>query len=305
MNPMKAALLARAQERAQVWKPIIVKEFPDHKLLTERTVLGSYCWALQKSKIRLLNQECLIPLGEGMKDTPAKVARDYLLLSYGRGPKITHEQAVTIEKNLKPVPLYAKPGSFEHGFYIDIESTYWTIQNIAGWDVDYYPGKWLSPGRPPQDFPFPRHKQSRSCLVSVARPGWGVAYEPEGRFPPFKSSTPVINLSISKLISDVLNSIAQDAIKAGAVYVNNDGYIAPSEKIAASICRLVIDWGLNPRIKAEGEGRVKSAGAYKVGREVSIPYTMRSQDAPERKIFSPRYKAWLLPRFAKLASAKH
>jgi len=304
MNPIKVNLLERAKARALAWRAQVVKELPDPFTLQERAILGSYSYALQVSKVRMLKEESLLSLGYGMKETPSTIARDYLLLSYGRGPKVKHEQIELIKKSLKPFPIYAKPGPFEEGLYIDIRATFWEVINISGWDVDYWPGRWLAAGRPPHDFPFPDHKQARSCLVSVARPGMVVTYKPDGKFPLFSAGSPIINLSVSKLISDLLNSIASEAIDLGAVYANTDGYIAPSEKIAARICEMILDWGLEPRIKAEGPGAVKSAGAYRVGSVESVPYGVRGGYEPVQKIYPPKYKSWLKPRFAKLSARR-
>lgn len=304
MNPIKTALQERAYNRGQIWTNQIVKELPDPFTLKERAVLGSYSYALQVSKTRILKEESLLPLGARFMETPSTVARDYLYLSYGRGPKVKHEQIQLIKRTLKPYPVYAMPGDFAEGFYIDIKATFWEVINIAGWDVDYYPNKWISAGRAPDDFPFPKHKQARSCLVSVARPGMVLTYKPDGKFPTFNAGSPITNLSISKLISDLLNSIASDAIGLGAVYANTDGYIAPTEKTAARICQMILDWGLEPRIKAEGPGTVKSAGAYRVGPVESIPFGLRGRWEAVKRIYPPKYKNWLRPRFAKLSGMK-
>lgn len=314
MTPILHAMIDRATERATKWKGVKVKDLPDPLQLKERTILGSYSYTMQVHRIRLLRQSCLITLTEGLQETPSSIARDYLVLSYKRSPRITHDQAVSIgayddpeeedmrKRQLKPFPLYAEPGKFEHGFYIDIKSTYWAIMQVAGWNVDYYPGEWIAGGRPPKDFPFPDHKQARSCLVSVARPGKMLCYEPVGKFPEIKGGSPVINLSISKLISDVLNSIAEEAVKMGALYANTDGYVMPNEKSAAYCAQMIRDWGLDPRIKGEGRGSVRGVGSYKVGELVSEPFRMKSVIESHRGIYAPEYKKWLQTRFAKIAA---
>jgi hypothetical protein len=304
MDPIMTALRERSRARAEVWTSDVVKELPDPFTLKERAVLGSYSYALLGSKHRIIREDSLLQVGPRLVETPSTVARDYLYLSYGRGPKVKHEQIEQIKKTLKPYPVYARPGGFDHGLYIDIKATFWEVVNIAGWDVDYYPNKWISAGRAPIDFPFPKHKQARSCLVSVARPGMVLTYKPDGKFPTFSAGSPIINLSISKLISDLLNSIAAEAIALGAVYANTDGYIAPCEKQAAQICQMILDWGLEPRIKAEGPGSIKSAGAYKVGDVESIPFGLRGRSEAVSRVYAPKYKGWLKPRFSKLSGMK-
>lgn len=315
MTDILTQLRDKARERASKWSPVSLVELPDPFQLNERTSLGSYSYALQVSRVRLLRKYSLINLGEGVKETPSSIARDYLKLAYKYGPKILHEQAIEIgayddpeeqdirKRKLKPYPLFAKPARFDHGFYIDIHSTFWAIMLIAGWNVDYYPKQWLAGGRPPDDFPFPKHKAARSCLVSVARPGKITFYEPVGKFPEVKAGMPTVNLSISKLISDILNSIASEAVAMGAVYANTDGYILPTERQAAHVAQMVFDWGLEPRIKYEGPGAVKGVGGYKVGDYESEPYKSRTSPEPLENLYPPDYKKWLQFRFSKLSAS--
>lgn len=319
-SPILKAMRERARERAERWKPIKLRKLPDPTQLSERAILGSYSFTLQVNRIRLLRLYSLIEVDEGLQETPSAIARDYLILTYRRSPKILHSQAVKIgawddpeeqdveKKHLKPFPLYASPRKYDNGFYIDIESTFWSIMKIAGWNVDYYPNEWLAKGKPPTDFPFPNHKQARSCLVSVARPGFIQCWDPNGKtpkdkFPKIKATSQIVNLSISKLISDVLNSIAQTAVDMGAIYANTDGYIVTTERQAAAVSQMVMDWGLTPRLKAEGRGAVKGSGSYKVGETISIPYTARGVTPEEvRNLYAPDYSKWLQKRFAKIAA---
>ncbi len=320
ISPILAAMRERARERAEKWKPVKLRKLPDPTRLPERAILGSYSYTLQVNRIRLLRMFSLIELDEALQETPSAIARDYLILTYRRSPKILHTQAIEIgawddpdeeelaRKHLKPFPLYAAPRKYENGFYIDIRSTFWSILQVAGWNVDYYPNEWLAKGKPPSDFPFPDHKQARSCLVSVARPGFIQCWDPNGKtpkdkFPTIRATSPIVNLSISKLISDVLNSIAQTAVELGAIYANTDGYIVTTERQAAEVSQMVMDWGLTPRLKAEGRGAVKGTGSYKVGQMVSVPYSARGVAPAEvRNLYAPDYSRWLQKRFAKIAA---
>lgn len=290
-------LIERAKERQEKWNTITVRELPDPFTLKEVTFLGSYSYSLVSSRKRLIVKRDAISLNPLIRETPSAIARDYLKLKYKRSPIVKQVQALKLSQGLYGVPNYAKPGRFDEGYYVDIKSAYWSIMSIVGWDPDYFPGKWLSAGRPPLDFPFQNHKIARNCLVSAGIPGTMTQYIPRGEFVEVKPGNPLANLSLYKLIQDVLNSIAKQAIQAGAIYANTDGFITPDKKSAARVINIIYDWGLIPSIKAEGEGEVKSSGAYKVGGSVSIPFTKRDKAQGIRRIYAPNYDKWLFENF--------
>jgi hypothetical protein len=297
-NEVESAMLERVMKRQEQWATVYQSKLPDIATLNETTLIGSYSYSLVSSRIRIVRDKDLIPVGElKLKEAPSTAARDYLNIQYKRGPIVKHLQAVSIMDGLNSMPNYAKPSRFAHGFYVDIKSAYWSIMGISGWNVDYYPGKWLSAGRPPFDFPYPGHKISRNCLVSAGLKGGITRYMPPGTLDVIKPGGNLTNMSLPKLISDVLNCIAFDAVQMGAVYVNTDGYIAPDEKTAAKIIGLITDWGLVASIKGEGEGGVKSSGAYKVGDNSSLPWNRRVRDQGVNVVRLPSYSGWLQKSF--------
>lgn len=290
-------LIKKAAERQEKWETYFVRTLPDPWTLKETTFIGSYSFSLIQSRKRMLLKKDAIPLNSVYSETPPAIARDFLTLKYKRGPIVKAMQARRLMDGLHGVPNYANPRRFDHGFYVDVKSAYWSIMQIAGWNVDYYPGQWLSPGSAPNDFPFKTHKVARNCLVSAGIPGSLIQYIPRGEFKEVRPGNRLANVSLFKLIQDVLNCIAVDAIKLGAIYVNTDGFIFPNEKSAANGIQLIYDWGLNASIKAEGAGAVKSSGAYLVGGVESVPYSMREKDQRVRRVHNPDYKDWLRKSF--------
>lgn len=293
---------SRAEKRQAEWKLIKLGELPDPYTLGELSILGSYSYLKLKSRERLVRADCLINLGDGLVATPPQLARDYLSVKYKQGPRIKKYQLIKQAEGLVPAPNYADPTRFDHGYYIDIKSAYWSIMNITGWDLDYNPGEWLAPGEPPADFPWPGHKIARNCLVSSGVPRPIDRYMPPDKFDTIKGNNKLRNFGLYKLILDVLNSIAYEAINLGAVYVNNDGYIAPTERKAAAIIGLILDWGLTPTIKAEGPGAVRGAGSYAVGHIKSIPYKLRPGKNPVENIHRPKYYKWLQDTFSAMVA---
>lgn len=318
------ALRDKAQTRAEKFKTYRLRKLPNPNYLHEWATIGTYSYFLMQTKQRLTLRSGLLSLGHNIKETISSVARDYINIEYKQSPTIKHAQAeifkaayIPPNSRIKNAPQYFdKKITFDHGYYIDIISTYWSVINITGWNVDYWPGRWLASGKKPDNFPFPDHKTARSCLVSVARPGSVLLYNPEGRnndekFPTKPVGSKILNLGISLLIADVLHSIAYEAQRAGAVYINADGYIAPNEKVAGHIAQIIYDWGLPAAIKAEGSGEVLGIGNYKVGLFESEPHADawergRETQAHEqiKKIENLDYAAWLQPRFARYAAGR-
>jgi hypothetical protein len=311
---MKIINMIEAIEEKQSKKKIIItNRLPSLSSLKELTIIGKFSYYQNASQKRIIDKTESIELRPGLIETPPNIARTYLYDKYKLSPRLSKVQFDANVESLRQMPNYAKPSSFEYGFYIDIKSAYWSIMNIAGWDVDYYPGKWLSDGTPPGDFPFPEHKTARSCLYSAGSvsfengrwsssiPYYDPNYRSKGKLDPFdsfKNGNPLANPGLCKLTSDVLNAIATQAIGAGAVYANTDGFIAPNERVAGHIVHIIMNWGLEARVKAEGKGGVKSAGAYKVGNEVSSPYKIRKDTQAIKKVFEPRYITWLEKTFS-------
>jgi hypothetical protein len=149
--------------------------------------------------------------------------------------------------------------------YLDIKSAWWTIINVLGWNVDYYPLRWLLPGAAPDDFPWHENKIARSALVSVAQSNSIPFYNPlTHRIKMRPSYNVMLNWQVYAAISHVLHAIAFEAVHAGAHYVNTDGFIVEDEN-AEGVCRILDNWGLKYGSKARGEVWIFGPGSYKVG----------------------------------------
>jgi hypothetical protein len=302
MSDILSKMIEKSHARGENWTPTYVDKLPDPYTLQEVTILGTYSYTMQSSRRRLLVERELIKLDPDHRETPPAVARDYLYSVFGRGPRIKRAQMETNTDGLRPAPNFAIPCTFPEGYYIDIQATYWSIMQIVGWNADYWPGKWLTPGQPPADFPFPQNKIARNCLVSAGTVRPMLRYIPDKRPDPFDDKlspgNPLANTGLIRLITDVLNAIAGQAVDLGAKYVNNDGFIVTSHKAAADVCQLVFDWGLTPQIKGEGPGEIKSAGAYRVGAMTSAPFHSRIEKKEIQAIQRPRYSRWLRDNFS-------
>lgn len=266
---IKERLLEKSLSRYERFNTIQVndpRDFPDST--TERVIYGTFSRTFPDTKRRYLwHGRCIMVSldAPAFFETPAVLARDYLTLLYG-SPKITHQQAEILKAVKTYMPLYAVPGLFGHGYYIDIKSAWWAIMCVLGWDVDYYPGRWMIAGRPPLDFPYSDNKISRSSLVTIARTTGITMFLPEKQK---IVNVPIINQNLNwqiyGAISHVLGCIAAYGISVGAVYVNTDGLIAPTLEIAEKIIAEIEKWELNYTIKSQGPGYVLGPGGYRVG----------------------------------------
>lgn len=300
---IRHALAERAVNRKAQWLPIKVRKLPDPEKLKEIALLGAYSYSLPQSRRRLIKDT--IQIEAGVEETPSAISRDYIRLIYKRGPRGTSKQLQNCA-SLPPVPNVAKPGKFAHGFYIDIKACYWSIMLIAGWNVDYNPGLWLAQGRPPKDFPFPEHKVGRNCLVSAGLMNGIPRYDPRklpgDPYDEIISGNSLKNLQLPRLIHDILNSIGAECLQAGAIYLNNDGMIAPTPKVAETCQNIIEDWGLKYHVKADGAGAVKASGTYHVGLEKSLTYNLIHENRPLELLYEYPYARWLKSEFGFFAA---
>jgi hypothetical protein len=305
MKDIKKLLAEVALERSTRYATIFVKQLPDPEELEEYTMLGSYSFSLQETRRRLISTRMeILP---GIFETPAAISRDYLRLIYGRGPRFTKKQ-IQVVSQLPPEPNIAYPQTFIYGYYVDIKSCYWSIMNIIGWNVDYNPGLWLYPGKAPSDYPFPEHKIGRNCLVSAGMmqgiPVYNPHWLPREPYSVLHSGNVLQNYQLVRLIHDILNSIAVQALSSGAVYANKDGFICPTAKSAQSVKAIIADWGLSSTIKAEGPGEIKASGTYQVGTAKTLNYEKVASPHPMEILYRLPYMNWLQDEFSFYASKK-
>jgi hypothetical protein len=262
LTPARRALHTRARIRYTQWQHVLVHEFSDYRACGERVTLGNFAHAYSRSRRREIKSEFAIELEPGLQLTPMDIALDYLDVAYPRRLRATKQQREAITAP-RPAPLYALPGRIRCGHYVDLSGAYWQIMQIIGWDVDYFPGSGLTPGRPPHDFPFPEHKLARNCLVTagLSRPLsiWTgqreIETHPDNRH---------LNYGLWAALMDILHLVAQQAVACGARYVATDGYILPDEglpRFADWLDSFPLKW----KIKASGEAEIDGVHSYRVG----------------------------------------
>lgn len=293
-------ILARWKSRQEKYKTILRHSLPEARVLNEPYFRGTYSVTLTQTRTRFVLPRHLCVLQE-VSETPTAAARDYLVVKYKKPRRVNPKFAREIETDFARTafPLYAKPRELMRGFYVDITKAFFSILQMVGWNVAYCPQRYLSAGTPPTDFPFVENAVARDMLVSAAASKFISLWMPTRPSEHARFFSRLYNPQINLLVRDVLHACAQDAVRAGAIYVAMDGYIAPDEKSALAIIDACAQWGLHARVKAEGAGRVNGIHSYTVGEK----YTLRQTSAHAERSFLKEipYARWLKARVTAFA----
>lgn len=261
MSPVLRAMVDLQSERLSGYHTDLITTWPKLTEIVSPTFLGSYAWSTASEKRRLLNRPYAYNFGGGWV-TPADLARDYIKVKYPKRGRVTTGQYHEFMKH-RAAPLLAIPCELEDAVYLDVTRTYWSILKIVGWDVDYHPGRFLAPRSFVDDFPHPEIKQATNCMVSVGLIG-DMKLWTGSKLVFIKKKNPFINMMLWSLVQDVLNGLAADMEKAGAVYIHTDGYIMPRDRVKDAL-EIGEAWGLHLRPKAEGKVKVHGVGTYDIG----------------------------------------
>lgn len=277
-------------ERNKDFSIYVVDKFPPLDSLKALTYLGSFSWTSQATKERWIRTPFAFDLGAGYV-TPSDIARDYIAVKYG-GERLrcNSKQWAELVAKRKSQPLYANPCTLPTAYYLDMKSAYWQLLQLGGYDVDYSPKRFLSPRSDVRDFPVPEIKLARNCLVSMGLPSGVNVWVPSFGFQKKTPKKLSVNLVLWGFIQDVLHGFAYDMLtKAGAVYINTDGYIVPDW--AMSLADEVADsWGLKVTIRHHGEANIRGAGDYDIGDRPGL----RVRTIPRKfSYIQPREVDWL------------
>lgn len=313
MDTIRQALIERSLKRSERWKTKTVNALPFPHEIPETHIIGTYSRVLLESKQRIVLRPATVILNDAttletfgemgeiapdaIRETLSCVARDYLKEIFGHGPLLKSSQRTYMMRGYVHHPLLAVPQKFERGYYLDIASAYYSIVQIVGWNVDYWPGKWMGRGRPTPDFPFPAISIARNCLVSSAAEGRVSVWKPGDGAKNYDSYNPLENLCLIRIVSDILSCIAYDVVThAHAQYAHTDGFILTDMRDLKIAQQIIGDWSLTSRIKAQGPGYINGPGCYKVGKKESN--IQLEEKLPFSNIARLKHSGWLQKRLA-------
>lgn len=267
----------------------VVSKFPNIRDFDQRVSFGTFSWTLHKDKVKLIKRGYDHDIGAGPQ-TPSSIAREYLEVCYRhrrRRATASQKEAIMLHRSH---PLYFRPAHLSHGVYVDVVSTYLTLMLMAGWDVDYNPGRWVVPGRSILDFPAPTIKLARNCLVTLGLSSPNYTWTGK-RYTRSHGKNPFINYGLWAFIQDTLHCLACDAIECGAVYVHTDGYIFPAECVQDFYERAA-SWQIPVKVKAEGPSWVMGVGNFRVG-DKAVRKLRSEHTRPFSNIRMLPYRYWL------------
>jgi len=287
-----------AHKRAEKMQSLPTVKFPPLTDLKTLTWLGTFSWSNQANKSRFLVANVVVDLF-GVPQVPPELARDYLRAKYTEFRHHTIQQYGAINEK-RSAPLYCKRGFYPDMAYVDLRAAYWSILQIVGWDVDYNPGRWLGKRSDVDDFPLPDNKLARNSLVST-----GLITQQQiwtgDKIKRIKAHNPLVNYDIWALAQDVLHSIGQIALRAGACHIHTDGYIVPA-RMAAHLIEEIRNWGLPATIKYTGDATIYGIGAYDIGEHISA-HKPHFRTADFSNLYEPDI-SFLRPRMRKFSRTR-
>lgn len=295
--------------RREVWERIreksesydttdVVSGFPPLSHFGREGVwVGSYSRSIPSRKWRLYHAASVCTEND-LKATPPQLTRAYLDLKF---PKQLRARKSQLEfwKPRRSQPMYTLTGNYNREMvYLDLKQAYWSIVKVIGWDVDYFPGM-LVRRQACDDYPFTGNRLARNSLVSMGLPSHGFLYK-DGRIIAVPHAWKV-NLGLWTAVQDILHGIADEMIKrAGAVYVNTDGYILPAAHEAIGR-EIAAEWGLRIGEKNRGRATIYGVGAYSIGGNICD--RARRFASPIEAVY-PRHRD-KLKRYFKMLSDKY
>lgn len=286
----------RVREKSSAYDETdVVTAFPPlHHFGKAPVWVGGFSRAIPTLKWRLIHADALCTEGD-IQATPTQLTRAYLDVTFPDQLRAKKKQ-LDFWLPRRSQPMYTEPGKYNREMvYLDLKSAYWSIVKVIGWDVDYFPGM-LVRRRGCDDFPFGANRLARNSLVSMGLPSKGFLYV-DGRLISIPHAWKV-NIGLWSAVQDILHGVADEMIKrAGAVYVNTDGYILPGENEA--IAREIgAEWGLAMTEKNRGRATVYGVGAYSIGGKICSTH---KRFAPSVQEVYPRYRDRLKRYFRMLA----
>jgi len=164
------------------------------------------------------------------------------------------------------VPLHYEGAQRGEYAYIDLKAAYWQIYRRLWLDVAYPCGLY---GKYPLDVVAEQLKDwkaARNALIGLVRSRSVVGVRGTRRFT-LSTKNKFLSPCLWATVMSILHWIAHEALKHGAVYINTDGYIFPSQTLwhIDGFMEFLIDHEINFEIRTTGEGEIVSWNNYQIG----------------------------------------
>lgn len=290
--PLDDYLHQSAHDRQEKYETRLIETWPNVTEITSPVFLGSFSWTLTELKQRWLIANAAVNLGHGPQ-SPTEITRDYLDWKYPKPQRCCSGQYQEIMRH-RSFPCWAVAGHHGECAYVDLKSAYWHIMTVIGWDVDYWPGKFMGKKSDVMDFPLQEHKAARSALVSAGLSSSTCMWT--GKTLKWKKTRNAhINYGLWACVQDVLHGVASEMLELGAIYVHTDGYILPLENAVKAV-QIANEWGFRASIKSTGDTEVYGVGVYRIGEKQTKRY--RVQPGTNHENVNPTERDWVKAKFS-------
>lgn len=167
-----------------------------------------------------------------------------------------------------PQPLYASPGIYPVGYYVDIKEFYYCIYSKVTWDLFYRPSFGIGEGRVDMSdiwHLYRPNKLLRNSVIGMSRKTT-LAKLKSGKVVIEGYYNRLLNPMLYCLISDIAHALAGEAVnRFGAVYYNTDGAVFLNEKSANQWRMVCAEHGFQTSIKGQGATLINGCASYSVG----------------------------------------
>jgi len=172
------------------------------------------------------------------------------------------------------VPLYfSGPGRSEEYVLVDLVGAYHQIYRLLWLDVSYpraLGGRYYMAGVAGA---LESWKAARNAVVGISRSREMTAYRGYNRYS-ITTTNRYLSPAFWATICSLLCWVATEAIAYGAVYINTDGYIFPSERMADEFMLFLLRYDWLFTVRARGPGEIRGWNSYKVGAKETHHYKL-------------------------------
>ena len=259
------------------------------------TFVGGSVWSKLRHARWIVNPE--VHIGNGL--TYADLARSWIESNVEVPVK---RKRADEPMEHAPIPHLARVGYYKDMAYVDIKSTYRTILQTCGFDVEYRPLRWLSRGLATSGLDD-LHKITYSAIVTLSANYYRNVRETtkDGSLKNRKLRNTYANVALYALVRDLLHCIYSDITTTVEVfYAHTEGYIVKLADIG-KVGDIITRWGFNWGIKDSGNAKILGTGSYDFNGKKPKNRVTRGKIT---QVADSDFRDWLFSRWSRMVEAR-
>ena len=204
-----------------------------------------------------------------------------------------------------PIPHMAQIGMYRNVAYVDIKSTYRSIIEICGFDVEYRAMRWISRGKATQGLEY-LDKRIYASIVTLSAKYYRSYLETtkDGSLKPRKVRNKYANVCLYALVRDVLHCVYSEIVESIPVlYANTDGYIVELRDVE-NVGEILDSWGFAYGIKRQGDVEISGTSEYAFNDDIGRKRKRYSRSLRKTPLADEKFRKWLKERWQYLARAR-